>query len=452
MNGYIKNRITNDKDRIVIYNIISAFLIKGASLLITILTLPALISYFNDEEVLGVWFTILSILTWILTFDMGIGNGLRNKLVEAIVINDLQDIRKSLSSAYFLIGLITLISFILSIVIFPKVEWNDIFNLDESKISQHTLSFVMFITYLTIILQFFFRTISFIVYAIQKSSINNLVTLITSILILIFIILIPSYDLETNFKLVSIIYLFCVNVPLIILTLFIFSKYLNKCYPSFKFINKASMKEIMSLGGIFFWNQIMYAAIMQTNLMFITFNIGPKYVVEYQVYLQIFMLVGTIFSLALTPMWSAITKAFAEKDFHWIYKYFTILNKIIFLSIIFMFLMIPFLQPLVDLWLKKNTIEIQIIKAILFAIFGSLFLVHNVLSTFVSGLGKLKLQAYFYTFGVIIKFAIIIKFSTIFSDWIIILLADILILLPYCIVQWFVLNRSLKSIIKANGV
>jgi O-antigen/teichoic acid export membrane protein len=442
---FVNKYFSTENDKVVIKNILAAFIIKGGSLIISLLTLPAFIRYFDNQEVLGVWFTILSVLTWVLTFDMGIGNGLRNKLVGAIVRKNQLEIRRNLSSAYFIIGAMTLFVIFLSVIVFPYISWNTIFNISESLVSSGTMLFVVMCAFITIMLQFFLRLISFVLYALQKSAINNLIALITSLLILVFVLLAPSFDLETNLKILSIVYLLCVNLPLIIATIYIFTKELKGCYPSISYINNKSAREIMALGGVFFWNQIMYTAITQTNLILITYFVGPGSVVEYQIYYQLFMLSGTLFNLALTPLWSAITKAFEEKDGLWINKYFKTLNLLVIIVAIFLFLFIPCMQLVVNLWLGQNSINVDNISAVIFASYGSIFIFHNVLSTFASGLGKMKLQAYFYTFGVIFKLIFVYFVTSLFTDWNIIVIADIIILAPYCLVQWIVLKRQFSK-------
>ena len=46
-------------------------------------------------EVYGVWATILSIIMWIVYFDLGLGNGLRNKVGIALVDNKIKLAKKS---------------------------------------------------------------------------------------------------------------------------------------------------------------------------------------------------------------------------------------------------------------------------------------------------------------------------------------------------------------------
>lgn len=64
-------------------NILASVLIKGVDFLVYLLLVPVTLGYLNQYEY-GIWLTLSSILMWINSFDIGLGNGLRNKLSEAL--------------------------------------------------------------------------------------------------------------------------------------------------------------------------------------------------------------------------------------------------------------------------------------------------------------------------------------------------------------------------------
>ncbi|MBC7451263.1 MAG: hypothetical protein H7259_07215, partial [Cytophagales bacterium] len=64
-------------------NIAFSFIIKGLNIGIGFVLLPLTMHYVNDTKY-GVWLTLSSIIGWLGFFDIGFGNGLRNKLAEAI--------------------------------------------------------------------------------------------------------------------------------------------------------------------------------------------------------------------------------------------------------------------------------------------------------------------------------------------------------------------------------
>ena len=82
----------------LLINIFSSYLVKGLGVLCSLISMPLFLKYFNDQMILGVWFTMLSVLNWILVFDMGIGNGLRNHLTKALAKKDFQSAKQLVSS------------------------------------------------------------------------------------------------------------------------------------------------------------------------------------------------------------------------------------------------------------------------------------------------------------------------------------------------------------------
>jgi len=91
----IYNRIKKSKNnQELITNLAASVLIKGLAIIINLLTIPSYLKYFNNQAALGIWFTLLSIMTWVLAFDIGIGNGLRNHLIMAFANNDKERIKR----------------------------------------------------------------------------------------------------------------------------------------------------------------------------------------------------------------------------------------------------------------------------------------------------------------------------------------------------------------------
>ena len=80
-------------------NIIASLLVKMLSIIISLLLVPVTLNYLNSYEY-GVWLTLSSILVWINYFDIGLGNGLRNRLTEALAIGDYEKGRIYISTTF----------------------------------------------------------------------------------------------------------------------------------------------------------------------------------------------------------------------------------------------------------------------------------------------------------------------------------------------------------------
>lgn len=70
--------------------------------MLALFTMPAYMRFFQDQAILGIWYTIISILNWVMYFDLGLGNGLRNILPKAFLENDKKKISESISTVMLL--------------------------------------------------------------------------------------------------------------------------------------------------------------------------------------------------------------------------------------------------------------------------------------------------------------------------------------------------------------
>lgn len=444
MNILAKIKKLSKKDVIIYKNVIGAFAVKGASLILSLFTMPAYMRFFTDEQVLGVWFTLLSVLSWILNFDLGIGNGLRNKLAEALAIDDRKSAKEYISSAYWMIGLMMLVVGGVGLPLLPYISWNSVFNVSPTFLSSTELSSAVQWCFMGVVLQFFLRLISSVLYAMQKSAVNNFLMLLTSVLQLLVALLAPSRMPAENLRMFARAYVVCVNLPLLVASVVVFSGTMRDCIPRFRSFDQQKAKAVLSLGGIFFVCQVLYMLIANTNEILITQYTDPANVVEYQIYNKLFTLAGTLFMLALTPVWSAVTKAVAEKDYRWIKKLIKILLWLSLLATFVEFLIVPFLQPIVNIWLGDKAISVNYIYAFCFAFFGSAMVFQSAISTIANGTGRVRTQAICYGGGIVVKLLIIHFGVAISGSWIVIILANALILFPYCIIQWLEINRTIN--------
>ena len=130
-------------------NIYFSFLIKGFSISISFLLVPLTLNYLSAYE-FGVWITLSSILTWINYFDIGLGNGLRNRLAESMAIGDEKLGQIYISTTFFILSVIITVIFLLFIALQPFLNWDKILNVDPTKVanlnSVITISFALFCT------------------------------------------------------------------------------------------------------------------------------------------------------------------------------------------------------------------------------------------------------------------------------------------------------------------
>ena len=88
-------------------NILGMLLIKICNIIINLAYVPLLINSLNQDRY-GIWLTITTIVSWIAFFDIGLGNGLRNKLAESIACKDEINARKYVSTTYGAMGILCL--------------------------------------------------------------------------------------------------------------------------------------------------------------------------------------------------------------------------------------------------------------------------------------------------------------------------------------------------------
>lgn len=446
-----KFKNAGDNDKIVYKNVLGAFLVKGIALFVALYTLPAYIRFFNNDEVLGLWYTILSLLNWILNFDLGIGNGLRNYLSTSISLGKRDEVKKYISSAYFSIGAIVLLLSAVFPFAIQNVNLNAVFSISSSEVTPQSLYIAAVIVFIGVMLQFWLKLINSVLYALQKSSVNNFLVLCTNIIILLFAMFYPSGDNSKNIIVMAVIHAAAVALPLVAASGFVFCGKLRYAFPRFKYVSKLYIKRVLCLGGMFFFVQIAYMVIMSTNEFLITKTAGNSYNVDYQAYYKLFSLGGTVFALALTPIWSVITKAMAEGNYRWIKNTY---KKFMALALLFCFgevFLVVIMSPLMRIWLGESGMpQINYGVGIMFALLGCAMIINSVLSSVANGMGELKTQALCFGIGAVLKIPMAYLIVKMIGSWSGVVVANIICMGIYCLIQPIVFKKYFRKHIQSH--
>ena len=441
----IDKKISNSNSKILFVNSAASVVIKVGSILVALFTTPAYIRYFNDSEILGAWFTILSVLAWILNCDMGIGNGLRNSLVYAISQNDHRKIQKLISSAYIFLfgvaGVVTLVAVLLG----NLVSWNRIFNISIEVIPANVFNKAVLILIVSILLQLVLRLVTSILYALQKAFIPGMLSLITNIIMLALVTICNSANRNNDIIQLAFFYLIAVNFPLIVATCIVFLTDLKDCIPTARLFSMESAVSILSTGSKFLWLQLMALILDNTNSYLISAFVGNSAVVEYQVYYKIFSLPGTVVVLFSTAIWSIITKAKAEKNYEWLRKSYYLFMLFCVAITAFEFLIIPVLQIVFNIWLGSDTIPVNTEYAIIFAISGSVMAYRTFLCTYSNGMCKLKSQVIWLTIGATVNIPLAYVLSKFTNNMLSVIVANIICMIPYCIIETLNFCKGFKK-------
>lgn len=433
------------KEKNLSTNILGAFLVKGASMLLSLFTMPAYIRYFQDNVVLGIWYTMLSVLTWITMFDLGIGNGLRNMLAESLAKGDRKSSQEYISSSYIIITIVSCALAFTFTIANRYINWNVFLNVSDTVIDRSVLRKGMAIIIYGIFLRFVLGLINSILYALQKSAVNNFLVFITNLAIFIYVSIAPSGDIMTNLINLSYWQVILTNGPLVIATVFVFLKPLKGLYPAADFFRIEKAKSVLNMGLVLLWLQVVAMVILSTHAFLISRFVGPEQVVEYNIYYKVFNSIASIVVLALTPIWSAVTKAQAEMNSPWISKLYKVLLGLPAVTLLLGLIALPILQWFFNFWLNENTVTVNYLKAIAMIAFNVAFVMHYVNTNVNNGLSLFRPQLIWMTIGAILMIPLSKLLCTIMGDWTGVIIACTLSILPYEIMQPVITFKFLKE-------
>ena len=378
-------------------NILYSAIIRGCSIAISLLLVPLTINYVNPTRY-GVWLTLSSIIGWFGFFDIGFGNGMRNKFAEAMAKGEHELARIYVSTTYGILSIIIGSVLVIFLCINPFLNWSRILNTPADMAGE--LSVLALIVFSFFCIQFVLQLITTILTANQepaKASFFNLLGSLFSLLIIYILTKTTSGNL---------IYLGTTLglAPVLVLatsSLWFYNHEYKKYAPSVRYVKFSYARDLMTLGFKFFFIQIASIVIYQTSNIIIAQLYGPEQVTPFNIAYKYFNVISMGFGIIVMPFWSAFTEAWTKKDTPWIKNALKRLVQLWALLSIVTIIMLVFSNIIYKLWVKEIVVPLSI--SIVMALYVILNAWCGIFSHFLNGVGKIKLQLYSGAFGALIN-------------------------------------------------
>lgn len=380
----------DDRTRLASRNILRMLVNNGLSLFLSVLYVPLFLSCMDNVRY-GLWITVLGIVNWIGFLDIGFSQGLRNRLAETLARNDMKMARVYVSTAYAGISVIFIFIILLTLFCGPWIPWSRMVNTPAPLAGEVDNMFIIIIILMCV--TFIIRTLNSVVLAVQQPAINSDIGLIGHLLCVGAVAVIAKTMNHPSLELFSLVMLLIPIFVMLAYSVYIFKWKYPALAPSFRFIQVRHVRDLLSLGIVFFIIQISCILLTQCNNIIIANLSSPEAVPEYSLANRYFSMLYMGFSIISTPFWSATTDAYARQDFQWIRKTVVNLEKF-FLLFTVIGLLMSLAGPYIFPFWTRNRIAVRPSVLWLSYLYILLFMFSNIYITIINGIGAIRLQLY----------------------------------------------------------
>ena len=370
-------------------NILQMLTLKGGHALIGFLLVPLTLHYV-DSNTYGIWIALSSMVAWMSFFDIGLNNGLKNNLTQAIAIGDSVLCKKLTSTTYFLLTVIFLPLMAVLLLLLPIFDWQSLLNI--SYVENSTLLISLGIVTCYFCTNFIFSTINVVLTADQQPSYASFLAFLQQLATFLVIVFLVK---TTEGNLMNLCLGLCVT-PLIVIifsNIFLFRRKYKAFAPSIKMIDMKCAPQLLQLGVQFFIIQIAAIIQYQTINFLILRYYGAEDVTSYNISYKYFNMLYMIWGIVTTPIWVAVTDALVHRDTHWIEE---TIKKYIKLFILFVFggvVMLLSSTIVYRIWVG-NAVVIPLTLSTWVLVYNLVLMFGIFFVSIVNGSGKLKPQVY----------------------------------------------------------
>lgn len=434
----------DSRTRRVGWNVGVSALCKALVALVTFVQVPLVLGCLGEYSN-GVWLTISSLLVWIEVMDIGLGNGLRNKLAEAVAHGRMDDARRVVSSAFAMLFVIMLPTALVLDVAIMSADVYAFLNVDPNEVTG--LNEMIAIGVTLVCCAFVLKFIGNVYMGLQLPSVSNVLQALGMSLALLLTWMLALTDNGTleNIVIVN------TGAPLVVYMIaypVTFCRY-KALRPKLNMMEWATGKGLLNLGSKFFFVQVGGLFLFATCNFFISHYYSPAVVTPFQIAHRYMTLLVTIFTIVAMPMWNATTDAYHRGDWQWIRDADRKMGRVCWMFVAIAVMLVAFAPVFYNLWIgDKSSVPME--YNVLLGMYAMVVIVSTRYSYFLNGIGALRLQVVMTAVDAALFVAGVMLITSITNDLRYFIALMTLTQLPGLLVNMIQFNRILDN--KATGI
>ena len=280
----------------------------------SLITVPLTLKYLGNER-FGLWMTISSVLAMAAFADFGVGNGVLNTVSKAFGKDDMEGVRKAVSSGFAVLNTIAVLLLLSFFSIYRFVNWANFFRVysPQARLEAGPALAVFAVCFA---LNISMDVVQRVQLGLQQGYRYGLWQLCGSTAG--FIGVLGGIWLH-------------VSLPVLVIAIAgapIFATALNATHffgfvrpdlrPSRKLVSRDVISQIARLGGLFFVLQVVVAVSFSADNFIIARTLGAVNVPEYAIPQRMFGLIAMMSGMLIAPLWPAYGEAISRGHMKWV--------------------------------------------------------------------------------------------------------------------------------------
>lgn len=332
----------------------SALLARGFGLLLSLISVPITLSYLGREQY-GLLAVVTSLISWTSLFDLGLVNGLVNKLAEAYGRDDKESASRYFATAFFLLLVTASIAGFLFIGLLVSVNWAQVLGVKKG-LPDSTLRWTVGVAFYSFLATMPFTVVRQAYVAYQRGYAAHLLATASSAVGLAMVL--AAIHLKQGLPAIAA----SSGLATVIVGLFGMLRLLRRDMPwltaRFSRFSKVAAKRLLDVSVPLFLFQVSSLVINQTQPIILAYVSSLSAVAEYTIAMKLYLVLASLITMATASFIPAFREAFESGDLQWLRHAFRrlVALRVSGAAIAFGVLAVAG-NALLDVWLGQETMS-----------------------------------------------------------------------------------------------